>query len=139
MKKGFTLVEVIVTLAIMAIVGVMFTTVLVSVNTQTLRKNELNNIKSLIGNMHQSFLIEPKDWKETFLSNYEVDSLDYKEGYIYLDKQFEKPLITTSNFYIRYEVLFDEVSNSYSLLIIEIIRDGYTIDSNINLGKMISG
>ena len=98
MKKGFTLVEVIVTLAIMAIVGVMFTTVLVSVNTQTLRKNELNNIKSLIGNMHQSFLIEPKDWKETFLSNYEVDSLDYKEGYIYLDKQFEKPLITTSNF-----------------------------------------
>lgn len=135
MKKGFTLVEVIVSIAIMAIVGVMVSTIFVTLSKYESRKNEINNINSHLIQIHEIYLSEPTNWLSTYKSLYylaEDLALRGDEDLIYYSKDFKEVVSYETEFYIKFDYKIE--NDITSLEILEIRRGTTLIGESINLG-----
>ncbi len=142
MNKGYTLVEVIVALAIMAIVGLMTTSLYLSITGYRTRKNELSNIKNNIHNIHEVYLSDPENWESVY---YEIHGIsDFDENGIkvlYYSQHFANLVDYETNYaiYYTYVVYYDESRQTYEyeLTIDRITRKDKSLDSNINFGRWV--
>ncbi len=137
MKKGFTLVEVIVALTIMSIIGLMIVSVYATITNYGGKRNEKNNLKYAIHNIHECYLADPENWEINYFELYDLDfeSLYFPEQVIYFNKDFRKISVFESQYAIYYD--FDYTDEIYSLIITKIIRENTEIDNMIELGKWI--
>ncbi len=138
MNKGYTLVEVIVALAIMAIVGLMTTSLYLSITGYRTRKNEISNIKNNIHNIHEVYLSDPENWESVY---YEIHGIsDFDENGIkvlYYSQHFANLVNYETNYAIYYTYDYDESSKTYQLMIDRITRKDKSLDSNINFGRWV--
>ena len=139
-NKGYTLVEVIVALAIMAIVGLMTTSLYLSITGYRTRKNELSNIKNNIHNIHEVYLSDPKNWESVYYGIHGMPKSDfYKNGskVLYYSQHFANLVDYETNYAIYYTYDDDESSKTYQLTIDRITRKDKSLDSNINFGRWV--
>lgn len=141
MKKGFTLVEVIVSIAIMAIVGTMVSMVFVTISKYQSRKYETMHLQYHITQIHEVYLSDPLNWESVYFNLYgfNFEEIEYKdENILYFNKDFTKIVNYVSNYQIKYTYSITD-ENITNLVLTEIKRDDKVIDENINLGRFIEG
>lgn len=139
-NKGYTLVEVIVALAIMAIVGLMTTSLYLSITGYRTRKNEISNIKNNIHNIHEVYLSDPEDWESVYYGIHGMAKSDFYENgskVLYYSQHFANLVDYETNYAIYYTYYYDESSQTYQLTIDRITRKDKTLDSNINFGRWV--
>lgn len=140
MNKGYTLVEVIVALAIMAIVGLMTTSLYLSITGYRTRKNELSNIKNNIHNIHEVYLSDPENWESVYYGIHGMPKSDFYENgskVLYYSQHFANLVNYETNYAIYYTYSYDESSQTYQLMIDRITRKDKSLDSNINFGRWV--
>lgn len=141
MKKGFTLIEVITSIAIMAVVGIFITTIYVTITKYGGKRNETNNIKLVLNNIHESYLNDPENWESNYFDLYDLDfsQTDYQEQVIYYKNGFQEVSFTETTLRIFYEYIgpISEDNNKYSLTILKIMRNETELDKEIYLGEWI--
>lgn len=139
-NKGYTLVEVIVALAIMAIVGLMTTSLYLSITGYRTRKNELSNIKNNIHNIHEVYLSDPENWESVYYGIHGMPISDFYENgskVLYYSQHFANLVDYETNYAIYYTYSYDESSQTYQLMIDRITRKDKSLDSNINFGRWV--
>lgn len=139
-NKGYTLVEVIVALAIMAIVGLMTTSLYLSITGYRTRKNELSNIKNNIHNIHEVYLSDPENWESVYYGIHGMPISDFYENgskVLYYSQHFANLVDYETNYAIYYTYSYDESSQTYQLTIDRITRKDKSLDSNINFGRWV--
>jgi len=139
-NKGYTLVEVIVALAIMAIVGLMTTSLYLSITGYRTRKNELSNIKNNIHNIHEVYLSDPENWESVYYGIHGMPKSDFYENgskVLYYSQHFANLVDYETNYAIYYTYDDDESSKTYQLTIDRITRKDKSLDSNINFGRWV--
>lgn len=139
-NKGYTLVEVIVALAIMAIVGLMTTSLYLSITGYRTRKNELSNIKNNIHNIHEVYLSDPENWESVYYGIHGMPKSDFYENgskVLYYSQHFANLVDYETNYAIYYTYDYDESSKTYQLTIDRITRKDKSLDSNINFGRWV--
>lgn len=139
-NKGYTLVEVIVALAIMAIVGLMTTSLYLSITGYRTRKNEISNIKNNIHNIHEVYLSDPENWESVYYGIHGMPESDFYENGIkvlYYSQHFANLVDYETNYAIYYTYYYDESSKTYQLTIDRITRKDKSLDSNINFGRWV--
>lgn len=139
-NKGYTLVEVIVALAIMAIVGLMTTSLYLSITGYRTRKNELSNIKNNIHNIHEVYLSDPENWESVYYGIHGMPKSDFYENgskVLYYSQHFANLVDDETNYAIYYTYNYDESSQTYQLTIDRITRKDKSLDSNINFGRWV--
>lgn len=136
-KKGFTLVEVLVALAIMSVIGLTITGLYATITSYAGRRNEMNNLKYTLHNIHEYYLADPENWESNYFELYEVDfsGLDYSDQIIYYNRDFNRVLFNESKYVIHYEYSYQD--NEASLIIKKIIREDVELDKNIDFGNWI--
>lgn len=142
MNKGYTLVEVIVALAIMAIVGLMTTSLYLSITGYRTRKNEISNIKNNIHNIHEVYLSDPENWESVYYGIHGMPKSDFYENgskVLYYSQHFANLVDYETNYaiYYYYTYYYDESSQIYQLTIDRITRKDKSLDSNINFGRWV--
>lgn len=140
MNKGYTLVEVIVALAIMAIVGLMTTSLYLSITGYRTRKNEISNIKNNIYNIHEVYLSDPENWESVYYGIHGMPKSDFYESgskVLYYSQHFANLVDYETNYAIYYTYDYDESSQTYQLTIERITRKDKSLDSNINFGRWV--
>lgn len=140
MNKGYTLVEVIVALAIMAIVGLMTTSLYLSITGYRTRKNEISNIKNNIHNIHEVYLSDPENWESVYYGIHGMPKSDFYENgskVLYYSQHFANLVDYETNYAIYYTYDYDESSKTYQLMIDRITRKDKSLDSNINFGRWV--
>lgn len=140
MNKGYTLVEVIVALAIMAIVGLMTTSLYLSITGYRTRKNELSNIKNNIHNIHEVYLSDPEKWESVYYGIHGMPKSDFHENgskVLYYSQHFANLVDYETNYAIYYTYDYDKSSQTYQLTIDRITRKDKSLDSNINFGRWV--
>ncbi len=139
MNRGFTLVEVVVSLVIISLVGLITTTLFISITGYQTRKNELNNIKNAIHNIHEVYLSDPKSWEERYygIHGYALTSFVDNEGVniLYFTQHFESLDTRETRYAIYYEFTFAD--GIYRLQIVKVTKDNKIIDENIDLGRWV--
>lgn len=139
-NKGYTLVEVIVALAIMAIVGLMTTSLYLSITGYRTRKNEISNIKNNIYNIHEVYLSDPENWESVYYGIHGMPKSDFYESgskVLYYSQHFANLVDYETNYAIYYTYDYDESSQTYQLTIERITRKDKSLDSNINFGRWV--
>ena len=141
-NKGYTLVEVIVALAIMAIVGLMTTSLYLSITGYRTRKNEISNIKNNIHNIHEVYLSDPENWESVYYGIHGMPKSDFYENgsgskVLYYSQHFANLVDYETNYAIYYTYYYDESSQTYQLTIDRITRKDKSLDSNINFGRWV--
>lgn len=139
-NKGYTLVEVIVALAIMAIVGLMTTSLYLSITGYRTRKNEISNIKNNIHNIHEVYLSDPENWESVYYGIHGMPKSDfYGSGskVLYYSQHFSNLVDYETNYAIYYTYYYDDSSQTYQLTIDRITRKDKSLDSNINFGRWV--
>ena len=139
-NKGYTLVEVIVALAIMAIVGLMTTSLYLSITGYRTRKNEISNIKNNIYNIHEVYLSDPENWESVYYEIHGVPKSDFYENgskVLYYSQHFANLVDYETNYAIYYTYDYDESSQTYQLMIDRITRKDKSLDSTINFGRWV--
>lgn len=139
-NKGYTLVEVIVALAIMAIVGLMTTSLYLSITGYRTRKNEISNIKNNIHNIHEVYLSDPENWESVYYGIHGMPKSDFYENgskVLYYSQHFVNLVDYETNYAIYYTYYYDESSQTYQLTIDRITRKDKSLDSNINFGRWV--
>ena len=140
-NKGYTLVEVIVALAIMAIVGLMTTSLYLSITGYRTRKNELSNIKNNIHNIHEVYLSDPENWESVYYNKiHGMPKSDFYENgskVLYYSQHFANLVDYETNYAIYYTYSYDKSSQTYQLTIDRITRKDKSLDSNINFGRWV--
>lgn len=140
-NKGYTLVEVIVALAIMAIVGLMTTSLYLSITGYRTRKNEISNIKNNIHNIHEVYLSDPENWESVYYGIHGMPKSDYllENGskVLYYSQHFANLVDYETNYAIYYTYDYDDSSQTYQLTIDRITRKDKSLDSNINFGRWV--
>lgn len=140
MNKGYTLVEVIVALAIMAIVGLMTTSLYLSITGYRTRKNEISNIKNNIHNIHEVYLSDPENWESVYYGIHGMPKSDFYENgskVLYYSQHFANLVDYETNYAFYYTYYYDEISQTYQLTIDRITRKDKSLDSNINFGRWV--
>lgn len=139
-NKGYTLVEVIVALAIMAIVGLMTTSLYLSITGYRTRKNEISNIKNNIHNIHEVYLSDPENWESVYYGIHGMPKSDFYENgskVLYYSQHFANLVDYETNYAIYYTYYYDGSSQTYQLTIDRITRKDKSLDSNINFGRWV--
>ena len=137
-NKGYTLIEVIVALAIMAIVGLMTTSLYLSITGYRTRKNEISNIKNNIHNIHEVYLSDPENWESVYYGIHGMPKSDFDENkskVLYYSQHFANLVDYETNYAIYYT--YDDSSQPYQLTIDRITRKDKSLDSNINFGRWV--
>lgn len=127
MRKGFTLVEIVVSIALIAVVSLTVMQIYLAVERFEVRKEEEDYARVVVSDIHQSFIASPDGW-ETFY--------DTNNSSIYYDKDWNNVLPTETYAYrVNYNYAYDGVE-IYTLEIDSVVSARRTILRNVDLGRM---
>jgi prepilin-type N-terminal cleavage/methylation domain-containing protein len=127
MKKGFTLVEIVISIALIAVVSLTVMQIYLAVERFEVRKEEEDYARVVVSDIHQSFIASPDGW-ETFY--------DINNSSIYYDKDWNNVLPTETYAYrVNYDYAYDDVG-IYTLEITAVVSSRRTILRNVDLGRM---
>jgi prepilin-type N-terminal cleavage/methylation domain-containing protein len=135
MKKGFTLVEIVISIALIAVVSLTVMQIYLAVERFEVRKEEEDYARVIVSNIHQSFIASPNKWQEAF---HGVDFYETGDLSIYYDKDWNIVLPTETYAY-RVNYLYVNVENGdeiYTLEITSVVSERRTILRNVDLGRM---
>jgi prepilin-type N-terminal cleavage/methylation domain-containing protein len=129
MKKGFTLVEIVISIALIAVVSLTVMQIYLAVERFEVRKEEEDYARVVVSDIHQSFIASPDGW-ETFY--------DINNSSIYYDKDWNNVLPTETYAYrVNYlYVNFENGDEIYTLEITSVVSERRTILRNVDLGRM---
>ena len=122
MKKAFTLIEVIVSLALIAIVTTLVISLIIISSRVSDNESDKRNAWRIVHNIHQEYLSKTKNFKI------------FENGYLYIDHNFEYTDEENSKYTIELQVI--DNGTYLHLNIIKIKSNNKEILSNIDLGKV---
>jgi prepilin-type N-terminal cleavage/methylation domain-containing protein len=129
MKKGFTLVEIVISIALIAVVSLTVMQIYLAVERFEVRKEEEDYARVVVSDIHQSFIASPDGW-ETFY--------DINNSSIYYDKDWNN-VHPTETYAYRVNYLYVNFENGdeiYTLEITSVVSERRTILRNVDLGRM---
>lgn len=119
MKKAFTLIEVIVSLALIAIVTTLVISLIIISSRVSDNESDKRNAWRIVHNIHQEYLSKPQN---------------FENGSLYIDHNFEYTNEENSKYTIELQVI--DNGTYLHLKIIKIKSNNKEILSNIDLGKV---
>lgn len=119
MKKAFTLIEVIVSLALIAIVTTLVISLIIISSRVSDNESDKRNAWRIVHNIHQEYLSKPQN---------------FENGSLYIDHNFEYTDEENSKYTIELQVI--DNGTYLHLKIIKIKSNNKEILSNIDLGKV---
>lgn len=127
MKKGFTLVEIVVSIALIAVVSLAVMQIYLAVERFEVRKEEEDYARVVVADIHQSFISSPAGWETLY---------DVAGSSIYYDKNWNNVSPTEPYAYrVNYDYANDGVE-IYTLKIDSVVSARRTILRNVDLGRM---
>ena len=140
MKKAFTLIEVIVSLALIAIVTTLVISLIIISSRVSDNESDKRNAWRIVHNIHQEYLSKTRIFENGYLyidHNFEYtdeENSKYTNGYLYINHNFEYTDEENSNYTIELQVINN--GKFLHLKIIKIKSNNKEILSNIDLGKV---
>ncbi|MFP4187383.1 MAG: type II secretion system protein [Acholeplasmataceae bacterium] len=143
MKNGFTLVEVLVALTIIATITIVVMQIYMTITKVEVEAEEEDYARITIQNIHSAFFSDPESWEEVLYASYDVNAPSEFDSMLRFDANWQLLEATETAVYtIDYdygETYDDEADRTvYDLSIDEIASEQRVIFSNIDLGKMVS-
>ena len=138
MKKGFTLVEVVAALAVMAVVGLIISSIYISIMKYDINKKEKTELQAIISNIHELYLADPERWQSGY---YELYGLAFPAPHIaaeqrlIFDRDFALLAGETGSYTLYYDYGYSEAADVYSLKITRILKGDKELLGDINLGR----
>ncbi len=142
MKKGFTLVEVLVALTIISILTLVVMQIYMTITKLEIESQEEDYARITIQNVHRSFIADPVTWETTLYESYGVNPPAVFDSELRFDSNWQLLEENETGVYTIlyiYEETIDADSGLtvYSLYIDVIASDHRTIFAAIDLGKMV--
>jgi len=139
MKKAFTLIEVIVSLALIAIVTTLVISLIIISSRVSDNESDKRNAWRIVHNIHQEYLFKPQNFENGDLLDRISEYIDeenskYTNGYLYINHNFEYTDEENSKYTIELQVINN--GKFLHLKIIKIKSNNKEILSNIDLGKV---
>lgn len=142
MRKGFTLVEIIVALAIISTLTLVVMQIYLTMTKLEIESQEEDYARTTIQNMHRLFVADPAGWEEAFYVSYGHPEGTQPIGSVFrFDSQWNLLLPSGTGVYtISYDYETDETTYSvfvYNLSVALVLSEKRTIFGSIDLGRMV--
>ncbi len=144
MKKGFTLVEIIVALAIISTLTLVVMQIYLTMTKLEIESQEEDYARTTIQNMHRLFVADPAGWEDAFYVSYGHLEVTPPEVFVFrFDSQWNLLLPSETGVYtISYDYgLVDEdppvAIDVYYLKVSLVLSEKRTIFGSIDLGRMV--
>jgi prepilin-type N-terminal cleavage/methylation domain-containing protein len=142
MKKGFTLVEIVVALAIISTLTLVVMQIYLTTTKIEIESQEEDHARIVVQNIHTSFVSEPAGWRTAFYASYDVSVPATFEDVLVFDSEWhllEQGTDGTYTVTYTYQSTYDTEAalDVYELSIDLVVSDRRTIFASIDLGRMV--
>jgi len=142
MNRGFTLVEIIVALAIISTLTLVVMQIYLVTTKIEIEAQEEDQARIAIQNIHRAYVSDPVDWQETVYTSYGIpvpgtleQTFIYDSGWQLLDQGSDGAYVITYTYTSIYDA--EAGLDVYDLEIDLVYSDKRTIFTSIDLGRMV--
>lgn len=138
MKKGFTLVEVVAALAVMAVVGLIISSIYISIIKYDVNKREKTELQTIVSNIHELYLADPENWQTGYYGlygHYFPEPVMADEQRLAYDRDFHLVAGDEGFYTLYYDFAYNETEDVYSLKITRIAKGDKDLLRDVNLGR----